>query len=65
MVINIYICKKKDMKTFKIEGWYRYNDEKDFETETLEAVNLEDALVKFLDVHYLISFYNIDIKEII
>ena len=19
------------MKTFKIEGWYRYNDEKDFE----------------------------------
>jgi hypothetical protein len=53
------------MKTFKIEGWYRYNDEKDFETETLEAVNLEDALIKFLDVHYLISFYKIDIKEII
>ncbi len=52
------------MKRFKVEGWYRYNDEKDFEVLETEAVNLEDALGKFLDVYYRLSFYKIDIIEL-
>jgi ribosomal protein L20A (L18A) len=53
------------MKKFKVEGWYRYSDEKDFETLETESVNLEDALGKFLDVYCRLSFYKIDIKEIV
>jgi len=53
------------MKTFKIEGWYRYNDEKDFETIELYSDNPEDALKTFKFMYHRINFYKIDIKEIV
>jgi ribosomal protein L20A (L18A) len=53
------------MKTFKVEGWYRYNDEKDFWTHTLLADNIEDAITKFKKDFYAYRFYKIDIKEIV
>jgi hypothetical protein len=53
------------MKTFKIEGWYRYNDEKDFETKEIFSNNPEDALKTFKDFHKGYNFYKIDIKEIV
>ena len=38
------------MKTFEIEGWYRYGDnEKDFEVETFKAENLDEAISLFKD----------------
>ena len=52
------------MKTFKIEGWYRYNDEKDFETIQLNADNPEMALKTFKFMYHRYNFYKIDIKEI-
>jgi hypothetical protein len=51
------------MKRFKVEGWYRLHDEKDFDTLETEAVNLEDALCKFLDFYCMLGYYKIDIKE--
>jgi ribosomal protein L20A (L18A) len=54
------------MKRFKVEGWYRYNDEKDFTSLTFEAIDIKKAMVLFLDVYYRkIKFYKIDIKEIV
>jgi hypothetical protein len=54
-----------NMKTFKVEGWYRYNDEKDFETEIVNGFYLETALAWFMEKYKVISFYKIDIKEIV
>jgi len=56
--------KKKDMKTFIVEGWYRHNDEKDFETIQLNADNPEMALKTFKFMYHRYNFYKIDIKEI-
>lgn len=55
------------MKTFKVEGWYRYRgaDEKDFEIETIEALNPEDAIEKFKSIWNKLHFFKIHIKEII
>jgi hypothetical protein len=53
------------MKRFKVEGWYRYNDEKDFEQETFKAPSIEKAMILFLSVHWLTKFYKIDIEEIV
>jgi len=52
------------MKAFKIEGWYRYNDEKDFETITIECDTPEEAIKSFKD-WCSFSCYKIDIKEIV
>ena len=52
------------MKTFEIEGWYRYNDEKDFETITIERDTPEEAIKTFKN-NYSFNFYKIDIKEIV
>jgi hypothetical protein len=53
------------MKTFKIEGWYRYNDEKDFVSFIIKGVlNAEEAIETFKN-KFSFSFYKIDIKEIV
>jgi hypothetical protein len=53
------------MKTFKVEGWYRYNDEKDFEVLEFNCETVKIAIQLFLSVNGNINFYKIDIKEII
>jgi len=60
--------KKKDMKKFKVEGWYRYNDEKDFEIEmfyTNDDNDIKYFVDWFLSMYENIKFYKIDIKEIV
>jgi hypothetical protein len=51
------------MKRFKVEGWYRYNDEKDFEQLTLYCDNIEDAIAYFKN-YFGVVFYKIDAIEI-
>jgi hypothetical protein len=51
------------MKRFKVEGWYRYNDEKDFEELTLYSNNTEDAIAYFKN-YFGVVFYKIDITEL-
>jgi hypothetical protein len=51
------------MKRFKVEGWYRYNDEKDFEILEIEANNAEKAIYLFKE-WFVFSFYKIDIIEL-
>jgi len=54
------------MKKFKIEGWYRYNDEKDFEVETFNnCTDAATALRFFTSMYENVNFYKIDIKEIV
>jgi hypothetical protein len=53
------------MKRFKVEGWYRYNDEKDFESEIVNGFYLETALNYFMEKYKVISFYKIEAKEIV
>jgi len=52
------------MKTFKMEGWYRYNDEKDFEQEIIKCSSVQVAIQLFTDKYNQLNFYKIDIKEI-
>tara|TARA_R110000772_G_scaffold79900_2_gene170888 strand:+ start:424 stop:606 length:183 start_codon:yes stop_codon:yes gene_type:complete len=47
------------MKTYRIEGWFRfgkYGDEKDFEVETIEAVDSIEAIKKFQEMFESIRF---------
>lgn len=53
------------MKTFKIEGWYRYNDEKDFEQDLVIGWNVEEIIDWFKEKYNTVHFYKIDIKEIV
>ena len=55
---------KKDMKTFKVEGWYRHNDEKDFITFSTISDTPENA-IKIFKNNYNLHFYKIEIKEIV
>ncbi len=54
------------MKTFKVEGWFRYSDgnEKDFEIETIQASNAEEAITLFKGYWTGTSFFRIEVKEI-
>jgi hypothetical protein len=54
------------MKTFEVEGWFRYSDgnEKDFETETIQANNAEEAIALFKGYWTGTSFFRIEVKEI-
>ena len=52
------------MKRFKVEGWYRYNDEKDFTSLTFECINAERAIDIFKLYYKTIKFYKIDIIEL-
>ena len=51
------------MKRFKIEGWYKYKEDKDFESLILYSENKENALFYFKDYFGLV-FYKIDIIEL-
>jgi hypothetical protein len=53
------------MKRFKLEGWYRYNDEKDFEQSCFNVINVEEAIERFKRKYSNFNFYKIDIKEIV
>jgi len=52
------------MKTFKVLGWYRYNDEKDFEVDLIKSNTPEEAIEIFKDLYSNKIFFSIDIKEI-
>jgi hypothetical protein len=54
------------MKTFEVEGWYRYSngDEKDFEKEIIISMNPEDAIESFKNMFKEVRFFKIDLKEV-
>ena len=54
------------MKTFEVEGWYRYNlgDEKDYETDLICLETPEEAIDFFKKLYPTTHFFKIDIKEI-
>tara|TARA_R110000782_G_C14455568_1_gene372752 strand:- start:198 stop:359 length:162 start_codon:yes stop_codon:yes gene_type:complete len=53
------------MKTFKIEGWHKLNDEKFFETETFyKCINSNFALKWFTATYKNIDFYKIKLKQL-
>jgi hypothetical protein len=51
------------MKTFKVEGWFRYNDEKDFEVETIVSQSPEYAIEYFKSKFPSLRFYKIIIEQ--
>ena len=53
------------MKRFKVEGWYRLDDEKDFEVLHIESKDAEKAIRIFKKEYRSTHFYKIDIKEIL
>jgi hypothetical protein len=52
------------MKTFKVEGWYRLHDEKDFEQLTIITASTEIAIAWFKKIYIQYNFYKIDIIEL-
>jgi hypothetical protein len=54
------------MKTFEVEGWYRYSNgnEKHFEIETIIANTPEEAIYYFTTIYLNLHFFKIIIKEI-
>ena len=63
-MINLLQQIKKDMRFFKVEGWCRYNDEKDFETLYIYCENAGSAVDSF-KVKYRNVFYKIEVEEIL
>jgi hypothetical protein len=53
------------MKRFKIEGWYRYNDDKDFMWDYQFGETPNEAIENFKRKYSAAYFYRIDIKEIV
>jgi ribosomal protein L20A (L18A) len=55
------------MKTFEVEGWYRYNngDEKDYIIKEIVCNTPEQAIEIFNIKYKHIIFFKIDIKEIV
>jgi hypothetical protein len=51
------------MKRFKVEGWYRYNDEKDFNVMTTSQFNAKDAVNCFFMFYSELNFYKITVQE--
>ena len=52
------------MKRFKVEGWYRYNDEKDFMQLITKMDTPERAIEFFKAMYSRHNFYKIDIIEL-
>ena len=52
------------MKRFKIEGWYRYNDEKDFEQLITKMDTPERAVEFFKAMYSRYSFYKVTVEEL-
>ena len=53
------------MKRFKVEGWYRYDDEKDFEILHISAKHAEKAIKIFQKEYKSTDFYKISAEEIL
>ena len=53
------------MKRFKVEGWYRLHDEKDFKFEILNAKTENKALNIFLFYYEDLHFYKTTVQEIL
>ena len=51
------------MKRFKVEGWYRYNDEKDFESLVVRIDTQERAITFFKAVYNDLEFYTITVED--
>ena len=52
------------MKRFKVEGWYRLHDDKDFEQLTCTCETVKIAVQLFLARNGNVNFYKIDIIEL-
>lgn len=54
------------MKTFEVEGWYRYSngDEKDYIIKEIVCNTPEQAIEIFNIKYKHIGFFKIDVKEI-
>ena len=52
------------MKRFKVEGWYRLHDEKDFEQLIIEVQDYKTAIDVFLETFKTHLFYIVTAKEI-
>ena len=54
------------MKTFKVNGWFRYSTgkEKDYGTETIQASNADVAISLFKSYWTGTSFFRIEAIEI-
>jgi hypothetical protein len=52
------------MKKFKVEGWYRHNDDKDFCAITTTQYEAKDAIVCFNLCFGELDFYKITVEEI-
>jgi hypothetical protein len=50
------------MAVFKVTGWYRYKDQKYFETVSVEASTPENAAQAFKNHFANYSFYKIEIS---
>lgn len=57
--------KQKNMKTFKVEGWYRYSNanEKDFIYESITCTSVQVALQIFTDKYSNVNFFKIYTTE--
>ena len=55
---------ENNMKTFRIEGWYRLNDEKDFENLNVITDKAETAIDWFKQIYIQYTFYKIDVREL-
>jgi hypothetical protein len=51
------------MKTFLIDGWYRYKGDKHVESIYIQCSGPEKALALFKEVFLNYSFYKIEIKQ--
>ena len=51
------------MKRFKVQGWYRVHDEKDFKNQIIECYTKRKALDLFANM-YNCRFYKITAEEI-
>ena len=51
------------MKKFKVEGWYRLQDSKDFEELILYSENTKNA-INYFKFYFGLQFYKITAKEI-
>ena len=49
------------VKEYKVEGWFRYNDEKDFITQTIHATTAVSA-EKLFRSKYKHNFFNVYIE---
>ena len=52
------------MKKFKVEGWYRLEDYKDFELLHIDCKTLEKAVKLFKQYYSDVYFYKITVEEI-